>query len=246
MPRFERLITMMWVVGGLALASSATTAHAQEITHGPYLQDLRTDGATVVWEGPGWAGATPSVGFGVAATDENNLPCTCQAAHCWCDITGMQPDVVYLYDIKNGGVEVNEGGTFRTAPDYAKPFKFAVFGDNRSDHSSHQLVIDAMIDDYAFIFNTGDMVSDGKVEAQWQQFFEIETPLLRNVPLYPSVGNHEVDGEDLDIFLRLFHTPAQASGSGEKSYYSYNYGKPTSWSSTASTGWSPGTCACCS
>jgi 3',5'-cyclic AMP phosphodiesterase CpdA len=43
-----------------------------------------------------------------------------------------------------------------------------------------------------FLVNTGDLVDNGASAEDWQSFFEIEAPLLRDRPLFVSIGNHEL------------------------------------------------------
>ena len=56
---------MALAISSALLASAA--AHAQ-ITHGPYLQNVRVDRMTIVWEGAPLT--NPYVGYGLTATDE--------------------------------------------------------------------------------------------------------------------------------------------------------------------------------
>ena len=43
-----------------------------------------------------------------------------------------------------------------------------------------------------FLVNTGDLVEDGGRAFDWQTFFDIEAPLLRDRALFVSIGNHEL------------------------------------------------------
>jgi hypothetical protein len=53
------------------------------------------------------------------------------------------------------------------------------------------------------------------VSAEWQEFFDIEAPLLRDRPLFAAVGNHELTDRDATLFLRYFPPEAPAKP-GEK------------------------------
>jgi len=206
----------------LSLASGALS-EAGEITRGPYLQDVRTDGVVVAWEGLDLSGSM--VAFGAASLDEHGAAAVCAGVHCHAVLTGLPADADFMYEVRDGAGALAPAGTFRTAPDWPRPFRFVVFGDNRSDHASHSMVVDMMLaDDFDLVMNTGDMVSDGELEDQWDVFFGIEAELFRSRPFYPAVGNHEEHDGAIPIVERVFHTPSASSGSGEVSYYSFDYG----------------------
>src|SRR5262249_43424957 len=72
---------------------------------------------------------------------------------------------------------------------------FIVYGDTRSYAEAHRRVMERVRSEVPdFLLGTGDMVDEGSREDQWQQFFDIEGPLLRDNVLYPSVGNHDRQG----------------------------------------------------
>ncbi|MBM4371351.1 MAG: metallophosphoesterase [Deltaproteobacteria bacterium] len=197
-------------------------AAAGTITRGPYLQNVRWDGITIAWEGTGFSG--PVVAYGLQTVEEDTSAPQCEGVHCAVVLQGLQPDAMYLYEVRDGGGVLAEAATFRTAPHWPRPFRFVVFGDTRSDQASHSMVVEAILaDEFELVFNTGDMVSDGEVEEQWDLFFGIEEDLLRSKPYYPAMGNHEEDDGEIPIPERLFHTPSLESGSGQMSYYSFDY-----------------------
>ncbi|OHB77903.1 MAG: hypothetical protein A2W31_01925, partial [Planctomycetes bacterium RBG_16_64_10] len=85
-------------------------------------------------------------------------------------------------------------GSFRTFPDAIEPFRFVVVGDTRSQHDVHQAIVNRMMAEQPlFVVNTGDLVTDGLNIRDWQAFFRINRALLRDVPYFPVLGNHEND-----------------------------------------------------
>lgn len=81
---------------------------------------------------------------------------------------------------------------FRVGVKEGESFRFAVFGDTRSGHNIHRAIVEAVArENIEFIAHTGDMVERGGVRAQWDLFFQIERPLLRDTPVIPSIGNHD-------------------------------------------------------
>ncbi len=84
------------------------------------------------------------------------------------------------------------------------PFRFGAFGDTRTGHKVHRAVVDALAREHIdFILHTGDMVDVGGLEEQWDLFFQIERPLIRKVPIFPTVGNHDMSAKDFygTVFL---------------------------------------------
>jgi len=70
---------------------------------------------------------------------------------------------------------------------------FMVLGDTRTDHASHQSVVDKMLEmgPPLFYLHTGDLVEDGSNRSQWDTFLDIEGDLMAVATLYPCLGNHE-------------------------------------------------------
>ena len=68
------------------------------------------------------------------------------------------------------------------------------------------------------------MVDDGSRLDQWQTFFDIEGPLLRDNVLYPAVGNHDRQGRGrtADNFRDLFSVPENSPD--PERYYAFTYG----------------------
>ncbi|HEX8792366.1 MAG TPA: metallophosphoesterase [Polyangiaceae bacterium] len=83
---------------------------------------------------------------------------------------------------------------------------FIVYGDDRSDPEAHAAIVRLMAQVPAdFLINTGDIVADGASSSDWQSFFDVEAPLLRDHPLFLCIGNHELyDDEAGSNFARYF------------------------------------------
>ena len=205
------------------LAALLSGPAVAQISRGPFLQNVQEHSILVVFEGPGpFLQAT--VNYGTQSVEESSAACQCVGQHCRCALVNLAPDTYYLYDVEVAAQVVGEGGHFVTAPDYNKAFQFAVHGDNRSDHLSHEMVVGNMMgEEYAVVMNTGDMVSSGEIEEDWDHFFQIETPFISRTPIYSAVGNHEEHDGKVEIYDRLFHPPSEESGSGSKTYYSFDY-----------------------
>lgn len=123
-------------------------------------------------------------------------------------LRGLIPGTRYQYEVTGPGLAPT-GGTFTAAPTGAVPFRFVIYGDTRSDPIMHAATVRAVRNEGAeFVLHTGDLIEDGRREEQWQQFFEIEQDLLRNAPLVPVIGNHEIvrpGSVGVDNFRRYVH-----------------------------------------
>ncbi|NOZ00606.1 MAG: metallophosphoesterase family protein [Deltaproteobacteria bacterium] len=207
------------LVGALVVLSPL--ASAATLTKGPYLQDLRVDGVTVVWEtdtdSAGVLEYGPTEALGSASASGPS------GTHHEVRLAGLDAATLYHYRINVDGQPAGQAGTFVTAPDKKAPFTFLAFGDNRSDPNAHALIVSRMLQHQpAFIINTGDMVSDGKVEDQWTDFFKIEAEQVRDTVMWPTVGNHEEDNHKVPApYLRLMVPPESAKD--HPSYYSFDY-----------------------
>jgi hypothetical protein len=207
---------LVWLGGGLLVLAWAGAGVAG-ITKGPYLQDVQSDRITVAAETD--AGESCLVLWGDGLDHETVL--VADGGQHVGVLSGLAPSSCVPYQLICGTSLAPES-VLCTAPVGDAPIRFVVFGDTRSDHQAHADVIRAIAaESPAFVIHTGDLVSDGGDEGQWQTFFDIEGELMRSTPVYPVVGNHDKDDGRIDIYARLFVVP---EGSGSDHYYRFSYG----------------------
>ena len=194
------------LVAGLLAAPSLHAAQA--ISKGPWVQRVTSTSAVVRLETNPPAPVTLELGLGVPDGDggrrtlvQSPEPRTLHAI----TLEGLEPRTRYSYSVKAGGPP--RYAAFVTAPpdDSDAPFRFLVYGDNRTDDTAHAAVVRAMVPTASdFLIHTGDFVEQGGSRAQWQNFFEIESPLLSSRCLFSCVGNHELtDGSGVE-YARFF------------------------------------------
>lgn len=217
----------------VAIASlpAADIAPSSRFSIEPYLQDVRADSAVVVFTTEavsvalvhyeGAAGQKGAVVSGPAQTHKVRLH-------------GLSSGVRYRYTVsvrRQGdltGVEsVSEPSEFTTmAP--GLPFLFLVYGDCRDRDSDHHLVVRAMLRERPdLLVQTGDMVSRAGDTGQWRRYFAAVAPLIRSVPMYPALGNHELRGDpEASHFFKYFIIPASSGPERKRRpvYYSFRYG----------------------
>ena len=69
-----------------------------------------------------------------------------------------------------------------------------VYGDSRSDHQAHRAVVSGiMAVNPATVYHTGDLVNDGRLQADWDTFNVVTAPMREAFDFYPALGNHEFD-----------------------------------------------------
>ncbi len=188
-----------------------------EITLGPYLQQVGRRSALVVWETD--LPAASRVAYGPSPTDlPNHVEDLVDQTRHVVQVNGLVPGQAMYFRVESARIP-SQVGQIWPETDAAEPYRFIIYGDTRSNHDDHALMVAAMLAEApAFTVHTGDLVANGENEPDWAWFFDIEANLIRNVPLYPALGNHEADGVR---YLELFEMPEDSSQS--ENYYAFQY-----------------------
>lgn len=135
-------------------------------------------------------------------------------------VPGLRPGTVYWYRLE-GKDEAGEPITVRTRPDAPRSIRMAVVGDTHSTGGVHARIVREIVGEKPdLLLHTGDLsLRPGKREGNVErEFFRVESPLLRSVPIYPVLGNHDGNGAR---FVDLFVRPR---GAGEATYYLVRWG----------------------
>jgi acid phosphatase type 7 len=140
-------------------------------------------------------------------------------------LAGLDPCSTYHYRV--GGVgESSSKGSLRTAPvGEDSRFRFAVVGDSGSGGKG-QLAVAALLGclEPDLVLHTGDVVYPAGQERHYnRRFFAPYRNLIKTVPVFPVLGNHDVMRGDGAAFLENFH-PTLESPRGTKRYYSFDWG----------------------
>ncbi len=187
---------------------------AASVSMGPYLNSLLATGVTVCFVTDTAVAASveygPTAAYGYTASESAAL------ANHQISLSGLQPDTTYHYRISYGNYSSSDY-SFTTAQGYIHPYDFLVYGDTRTNHTAHQMVVNqAMNYGGDFLMNTGDLVSDGENPADWPPFFEDIQPYAQNHSYWPCLGNHE---NDAALYYQYFSLP------GNEKWYSFDYGQ---------------------
>jgi len=240
--RWSAVPRLASVVAFLAVAATALAAYAAVpgLTRGPYLQLVTDRSAVVRWRTPLISASVVEYGTDPAALDRVVASALLTGEH-KVELLGLEPATRYFYAVGDaaGRIAGGAGFTFVTAPPPGEPaaFRAWVIGDSGTGGADAGAVRDAfvawagprgadlwlMLGDNAYTRGTDEEYQHG--------LFDAYPELLRRLPLWPTLGNH--DGLSADSiagtgpYYRNFTLPAggEAGGlaSGTEAYYSFDY-----------------------
>jgi acid phosphatase type 7 len=113
----------------------------------------------------------------------------------------------YFYRVRGGGQTLAEG-FFTTRQPRGQRIRFVSFGDNSyGDISDRAIAYHAYQQHPDFVMNCGDNVYESGLDNEYQRFFfpvynadithpSVGAPLLRSVPFYTVIANHDVQDKD--------------------------------------------------
>lgn len=197
------------------------------LVRGPYLQNVTDDSVVVMWEAeePCWGVVEAESGDVTVQTEPDGPTARHEVL-----VTGLPvnaAEVRYRMRCVTGAkgslwgkppaAALTEWIPFRLAPAPGEPFRYLVYGDSRTYQAEHAAVIARMVsEDAALAFNTGDVVSFGMMAELWDpEFFTPAAPLMRSVPMFVVIGNHE---QDADSYYELLSQPPP------ENYFAVSYG----------------------
>lgn len=208
----RNLFALTALCAGL-IVSSAAAAAEYVMLKPPYLQNVKKDEITVMWEtskpGPSLVeyGETTALGQKVEIAEPSTIHEVV--------LKGLQQGKTYFYRASTG--DVSGKGKFHTDPGPGVPFRFAVWGDNRTDFTTHTKVAKAIAKSNPDIaISVGDVVTKGEDYNQWgREYFLPIKSFSGNVPTFISIGNHEGNSPWYYKFV---------SQPGNEAWFSFNYG----------------------
>lgn len=179
----------------------------------PYLQNVKQDEITIMWEtskeGPSVVeyGETTKLGKKIEIPDAVTIHEV--------TIKGLERGKNYFYIASTG--DAKGRGKFHTDPGPGVPFKIAVWGDNRTDFFTHTKVAKAIAKaEPDLAINVGDVVTRGEEYDQWgREYFIPIKSFSGDVPTFISIGNHE---ENSDWYYKFVSQP------GNEAWFSTDYG----------------------
>jgi len=216
--RYFNFVLILLGLGGLL------NCEREYLIKGPYLQNATMSQVTIAWET-----AKPmdsQVDYGLSSHLGQSVRSDEQVKLHEITLTNLEPEEHYCYQIKScnigrgmfsSEVTVSAAGTFQTAVYPNTSFRFAVYGDSRSNPEMHGTLAERMLEmEPDFIINTGDLVKDGKEYESWEtEFFKPLKDVIAHIPIFPCLGNHENNSK---YYFDFFSLPYN------ESWYSFDYG----------------------
>ncbi len=212
-----------------------------------YVGRVAADSALIAW------GATRGNGNTIGLDSASLGPATLRIAgrilaenrRNYIEVRGLEPDRSYPYEVLLNGRRIG-GGAVRTWPKTAGKLAFFVIGDYGTGGQPQYEVAAAMArvfrerqagdNPVRFVLTTGDnlygnrywfglLTSSGSRDSDWEErFFRPYEEILRSIPFYPTLGNHDGDAresrDDLAAYLDNFFFPAPRPSR----YYRFNFG----------------------
>jgi PKD repeat protein len=223
------------------------------VTRGPYLQQLAPDGVLVRWvtDGPStghlfWApGALTSPMPGQPPPRTHRVDDPVVAFEHTLRITGAPPDTQIGYAVGSDPTGWFSGGgsrhVFRTAPEpgQARPIRVWALGDGGTADANAAAVRDAYrllapdpLETDVWLMLGDNAYGSGLAQEYEEAVFQFFPEMLRQVPVWPAMGNHDGYSAFSDTqtgpYFDLFDLPtAGESGgvpSGTEAYWSFDYG----------------------
>lgn len=228
----------------MRLTGNLPAAVTDTITRGPYLQMANQNAITIRWATN--KANDSKVRWGtVFGTPGSSVTDTTKTTEHEIRLTGLTADTKYYYSIGTSTAILEETNKnfFNTAPPPTTPRKIriAAYGDC-GNNSANQVNVKNAYLNYMGSNTTdlwlllGDNAYDLGSGAEYQsKFFNIyKNDLLKNITLFPTLGNHDYASnparqDDHNIpYLSLFTLPknGECGGlpSGKEEYYSFEYG----------------------
>ena len=193
-----------------------------ELIRGPYLQQVTSTSALVVWRTTGAVPCSLDYGIGGWSSSVVTAPNTQQVVA----LDGLSPGSRYDYRIRCGALQVGGSDCFvRTAPfpDSTATYRLLAWGDSGTG-SSAQMAVAAVLDTQSadVALHVGDIIyNSGEASRYDSRYFTPYAPLLRHVPVWAIMGNH--DAITPQAFLDAWYLPTNPIDGTER-YYSLDYG----------------------
>jgi cytochrome c biogenesis protein CcdA len=189
----------------------------------PYLLDITEDSATVAFHLNKPLSAKVKV---YDADQVREFASAGKSKSHFIKITELKEASIYNYQVICGDGEVrtsqnNNSFQIKTSCPLGKSFTFAVYGDPRpgdtqTDRNHKEIIAQIINHEPTFCLVLGDMVDDGAKVKLWEDFFRIESGLLRRAGIYTVMGDNDYsNGQGLcaKYFPKL-----------EKGYYRFEWG----------------------
>jgi len=215
-----------------ACGTGTLTEQGREaLTREPYLQSTTTRGtivafgssrehAEVVLREPAADGKEGKVVQTIPALPGNKESGETRVLYASFD--GLQAGHLYCYQVVDSGVALTEPAPLTTAagPGLDDPFNFVVIGDSGTGGDAERAIAQRVTETpFDFMLFLGDIAYASGTAAQLKNnFFDVYKNLIKYVPAYTAIGNHERRTKKGQPYFDAFVLP------GTERYYSFDWG----------------------
>ena len=224
--------------GMLALNAGAGEASFANVVRGPYLQNLTPSAITIRWRTDAPVASLVRFSGGPRTGIWEVGQAELKTEHS-ITLNNLTADTGYQYQIESETDVLSEGPDhfFYTGPAVKRPTRIWVIGDSgsalpgaKSVYTEYLKFTGARYTD-AWLMLGDNAYYSGTDEEYQTAVFDMYPELLRQTPLWSTMGNHETysseeNGEHAYFNNFTFPTAGEAGGepSGTEHYYSFNYG----------------------
>ena len=211
----------------------------QTIKVEPYLQDATPTSIYISWETNNGIESTVEYGLSTSlgsSASGTNLTATDGVSKVHeVQLNSLTPNTKYYYRVKTG-VTYSTINNFKTPQISSEDntIRILAMSDMQIDTANPNIFLQIInkgvinylntnyggdiADNLNMILIPGDLVASGTTYSQWEQhFFDPAQNLFKNVPVYPVLGNHEINSPN---YFNYFRLPSNgASGYLEHSWY---------------------------
>lgn len=145
-------------------------------------------------------------------------------------LTGLEPGTAYRYRVGYPGHWSAEH-VFTTEPEQNAPFSFLFVTDSHTNSENGRTIFRNLMDqaledvpDTRFVMHGGDVVDDGGVFAEWNNYLMAAESFSASIPSAYTMGNHDVKNGGKQVFTSTFAHPENGMEDQIGLTYTFNYG----------------------
>ncbi len=219
-------------VGAAALSQAATLARY------PYLQNVRSDRATILWTTLESVSSSSvqystdrSFSRSAPARVREFLPAETGLVFPYfqheAELAGLSAGTQYFYRVIADGENMTPGDELRFRTAGTTAFRFLALGDSGQGSVAQRQIAARMIqEEVALVLHTGDIAyPDGTFSDFQARYFDIYRDLMKRVPIFPTPGNHEYHTRNAAPYLAMHSVPTEGVPAADRGrYYSFDWG----------------------
>jgi len=224
----------------LVWLSVAHSASPPTLVRSPYVQNVQTDHASILWttREAGTADVAYSDGHvtrTVTAVPRAFLPADTHLSVAFyqyqADLTGLAGGTTYSYRVAVDGQTLFPTGAQTTPASFTTEgpgkFSFLVFGDSGAGTPEQSQLAALMTAEpgTSVVLHTGDLAYDSGTYDEFEsRYFAIYASLMSRIPFFPTPGNHEYYTDRATPYLAVHALPDSGVPAADKGrYYSFDW-----------------------